>query len=214
MRNVRGPIPAGQFVQFDKVSGAGNGISCNIGENDPGRGVPEDAISLFQSRGEPGEPILVSRNRLVGGGPSQSGGGIMLGDGGGAYLEARDNLLIDPGQYGIAVASGHHMTIAGNVVIARPQPFTNVGISVWNQYAEPCHTVTVSGNSVDWRARTGRANPWWDAKNCPGTLWSLNRTLPLDPQREVAAQPACACRIAGRTAESRPPLTTPKEAAR
>lgn len=214
VRNVRGPIPAGQLVQFDKVTGAGNGISCNIGENDPGRGVPEDAISLFQSRGEPGEPILVSRNRLVGGGPSQSGGGIMLGDGGGAYLEARDNLLIDPGQYGIAVASGHHMTIAGNVVIARPQPFTNVGISVWNQYAEPCHTVTVSGNSVDWRARTGRANPWWDAKNCPGTLWSLNRTLPLDPQREVAAQPACACRIAGRTAESRPPLTTPKEAAR
>ncbi|MCP1550550.1 MULTISPECIES: right-handed parallel beta-helix repeat-containing protein [Methylorubrum] len=214
VRNVRGPIPAGQFVQFDKVTGPGNGISCNIGENEPGRGVPEDAISLFQSRGEAGRPILVSRNRLVGGGPSQSGGGIMLGDGGGAYLEARDNLLIDPGQYGIAVASGSHMTIAGNVVIARPQLFTNVGISVWNQYAEPCHTVTVSGNSVDWRARTGRPNPWWDAKNCAGTLWTLNRTLPLDPQRETAAQPACACRTAGRTAESPALPKTPKEAVR
>ncbi|MCP1539116.1 right-handed parallel beta-helix repeat-containing protein [Methylorubrum extorquens] len=214
VRNVRGPIPAGQFVQFDKVKGPGNGISCNIGENEPGRGVPEDAISLFQSRGEPGRPILVSRNRLVGGGPSQSGGGIMLGDGGGAYLEARDNLLIDPGQYGIAVASGSHMTIAGNVVIARPQLFTNVGISVWNQYAEPCHTVTVSGNSVDWRARTGRPNPWWDAKNCAGTLWSLNRTLTLDPQREIAAQAPCACRTAGRTAQSPSLPKTPKEAAR
>ncbi|ACK85834.1 right-handed parallel beta-helix repeat-containing protein [Methylorubrum extorquens] len=214
VRNVRGPIPAGQFVQFDKVKGPGNGISCNIGENEPGRGVPEDAISLFQSRGEPGRPILVSRNRLVGGGPSQSGGGIMLGDGGGAYLEARDNLLIDPGQYGIAVASGSHMTIAGNVVIARPQLFTNVGISVWNQYAEPCHTVTVSGNSVDWRARTGRPNPWWDAKNCAGTLWSLNRTLTLDPQREIAAQAPCACRTAGRTAQSPTLPKTPKEAAR
>ncbi|MRI52464.1 hypothetical protein D8770_00625 [Methylobacterium sp. DB1607] len=214
VRNVRGPIPAGQFVQFDKVTGPGNGISCNIGENEPGRGVPEDAISLFRSRGEPGSPILVSRNRLVGGGPSQSGGGIMLGDGGGGYLEARDNLLIDPGQYGIAVASGDHMTIAGNVVIARPQAFTNVGISVWNQYAEPCHTVTVSANSVDWRARTGRANPWWDAKNCAGTLWSLNRTLPLDPQREIAAQPPCACRNAGRTAPPESPSKTPKEAAR
>lgn len=214
VRNVRGPIPAGQFVQFDKVKGPGNGISCNIGENEPGRGVPEDAISLFQSRGEPGRPILVSRNRLVGGGPSQSGGGIMLGDGGGAYLEARDNLLIDPGQYGIAVASGSHMTIAGNVVIARPQLFTNVGISVWNQYAEPCHTVTVSGNSVDWRARTGRPNPWWDAKNCAGTLWSLNRTLTLDPQREIAAQAPCTCRTAGRTAQSPTLPKTPKEAAR
>lgn len=214
VRNVRGPIPAGQFVQFDKVKGPGNGISCNIGENEPGRGVPEDAISLFQSRGEPGRPILVSRNRLVGGGPSQSGGGIMLGDGGGAYLEARDNLLIDPGQYGIAVASGSHMTIADNVVIARPQLFTNVGISVWNQYAEPCHTVTVSGNSVDWRARTGRPNPWWDAKNCAGTLWSLNRTLTLDPQREIAAQAPCACRTAGRTAQPPALPKTPKEAAR
>lgn len=214
VRNVRGPIPAGQFVQFDKVTGPGNGIACNIGENEPGRGVPEDAISLFQSRGEPGSPILVERNRLVGGGPSQSGGGIMLGDGGGAYLEARDNLLIDPGQYGIAVASGTHMTITGNVVIARPQPFTNVGISVWNQYAEPCNTVTVSGNSVDWRARTGRANPWWDGKNCRGTVWTLNRTLPLDPQREIAGQPACTCRSAGRVAPPETPPKTPKEAAR
>lgn len=214
LRNVRGPIPAGQFVQFDKVTGAGNGIRCNIGENEPGRGVPEDAISLFQSRGEPGAPISVSRNRLVGGGPSPSGGGIMLGDGGGGYLEARDNLLIDPGQYGIAVASGDHMTIAGNVVIARPQAFTNVGISVWNQYREPCHTVTVSGNSVDWRARTGRPNPWWDAKNCPGTLWSLNRTLPLDPQREIAAQPACTCRTAGRTARPESAKEAAREAAK
>jgi hypothetical protein len=106
------------------------------------------------------------------------------------------------------------MTIAGNVVIARPQAFTTVGISVWNQYAEPCHTVTVSANSVDWRARTGRANPWWDAKNCAGTLWSLNRTLPLDPQREIAAQPPCACRNAGRTAPPESPSKTPKEAAR
>ncbi|CAO4177250.1 Right-handed parallel beta-helix repeat-containing protein [Methylorubrum populi] len=207
VRNVRGPVPAGQFVQFDKVTGAGNGIACNIGENEPGHGVPEDAISLYRSQGEPASPILVSRNRLVGGGPSQSGGGIMLGDAGGSYLEARDNLLIDPGQYGIAVASGDHMTIADNVVIARPQPFTNVGISVWNQYPEPCHTVTVSRNVVDWRARTGRANPWWDGKNCPGTLWSLNRTLPLDPARETAVQPSCACRSAGRTAAAETPRT-------
>ena len=100
------------------------------------------------------------------------------------------------------------------MVIARPQPFTNVGISVWNQYAEPCNTVTVSGNSVDWRARTGRANPWWDGKNCRGTVWTLNRTLPLDPQREIARQPACTCRSAGRVAPPETPPKPPKEAAR
>lgn len=82
--NVQGPMPRGQFVQFDKVRGAGNRINDNIGVNQPGQSHPEDAISLYQSHGTPLDPIQVQRNRIWGGGPSPSGGGIMAGDGGGS----------------------------------------------------------------------------------------------------------------------------------
>jgi hypothetical protein len=121
-------VPRGQFVQFDKVVGGENRISCNVGRNQPGQGTPEDAISLYKSHGAQNLPISVLYNLIIGGGPSDSGGGIMLGDDGGSYQLAKGNILIDPGQYGIGVASGNNMTIADNLVYARKQPFTNVGI--------------------------------------------------------------------------------------
>lgn len=165
-RNPRGPVPRGQFVQFDGVQGAENEISCNTGRNDFGEGKPEDAINLYRSSGTAESPILVKHNKIIGGGPSLSGGGIMLGDDGGSHQAAKDNILEDPGQYGIGVAAGTDMEISGNVITGRKQPFTNVGISVWRQYLAECGRVTVSNNLVRWYSKSGRANPWWDGKNC------------------------------------------------
>lgn len=161
LRNPRGPIPRGQFVQFGQVYGTGNVISCNVGVNEPGKGQPEDAISIYKSSGTVQSPILVERNTIVGGGPSPSGGGIMLGDGGGSYLVARDNILEDPGQYGIGVAGEHDIEVSGNVVVARSQPFTNVGISVWRQDPPECRNIVVKNNLVHWIAARGGPNPWW-----------------------------------------------------
>jgi hypothetical protein len=198
--DVRGPIPRGQFVQFNTVSGAGNAVRCNAMRSRPGRGIPEDAISLYRSSGLPQSPILVERNLIVGGGPSQSGGGIMLGDDGGAHAEARANILVDPGQYGIAVASGHDFSILGNLVFARAQPFTNVGISVWNQYASACRDVTVLGNRVRWTGKDGRPNPYWNAGNCGPVKGESDNTLDAPLTAEIASlqEPDCECRTAGR----------------
>jgi hypothetical protein len=161
LRNPRGPIPRGQFVQFDKVYGAGNVISCNAGVNEPGRGQPEDAVSIYKSSGTAQAPILIERNTIIGGGPSPSGGGIMLGDAGGSYLVARDNILEDPGQYGIGVAGERDIEVSGNVVVARRQPFTNVGISVWRQEPPECRNIVVKNNLVHWIAARGGLNSWW-----------------------------------------------------
>ena len=165
-RNVLGPFPRGQFVQFNQVSGRGNRVTCNVGENVPGESWPEDAISMFASNGEPGDPIRITGNKIRGGGPGQWGGGIMLGDGGGSYQVAADNVLVDPGQYGMAIAGGHDMRIVRNRIYARQQPFTNAGIYVWNQYAPPCYGHIVRQNQVQWTNREGVPNPRWDGTNC------------------------------------------------
>ena len=195
--NPRGPVPHGQFVQFDKAIGR-NTIACNWGRNEAGAGLPEDAINLYQSVGAADGPIVVRNNFLVGGGPSESGGGIMLGDGGGAYQDAFGNLLIDPGQYGIGVASGENMSVTNNTVIAKSQPFTNVGIYVWNQYATACAGVEVSGNRVSWVNRDGVSNPYWDGANCEEIATALPNDFSYDQSGASLAPPAeCQCEIHG-----------------
>lgn len=201
IEDPRGPIPRGQFIQFDKVIGGENRISCNVGRNRQGQGTPEDAISLYKSHGAREQPISVLNNLLMGGGPSDSGGGIMMGDDGGSYQVARGNVLVDPGQYGIGVASGNNMAILDNLIYGRQQPFTNVGIYTWNQYPHACHTIAISGNKVRWQSKTGRPNPYWNGRNCRGITGLENNDFRanLSPAiAELAAPAECGCKQEGR----------------
>jgi nitrous oxidase accessory protein NosD len=174
-RNVHGPLPRGQLAQFDKVTGGGNRINHNLALNIPGESNPEDVINIFKSSGTPEDPIQVIGNKIRGGGPSDSGGGIMTGDSGGAYIVVKDNILVDPGQYGIAIAGGHHIQVLDNKVFGKSQSFTNVGIYVWNQSKAPSQNHAVKGNRVRWFDKGGIENPCWDSRNC-GTVtgWDDN----------------------------------------
>lgn len=175
VKNVTGPMPRGQMVQFDKVSGAGNRISYNVAENIAGKSTPEDVISLYKSNGTAADPIKVVGNWIRGGGPSNSGGGIMTGDGGGSYILVEDNILVNPGQYGLSISGGHHITIRNNKVFSQQFPFSNVGIFAWNQYSSESHSNTISNNEVNFTNKNGSRNNWWNNGNM-GTIsgWSTN----------------------------------------
>ncbi len=160
-------IDAGRnFVQFDKVTGPGNSVVDNIGRNALGASNAEDFINIYQSTGTADSPIVVAGNRLRDGGPSPSGSGIMVGDAGGGHIAVTDNLLINPGQAGIGVASGHDIIVSGNVVYSDPVEWSNVGIYVWNQYGSECERITVAGNNVQWLHATTGVNAAWDANTC------------------------------------------------
>lgn len=183
--NVKGPGPRGQYVQLDECTGAGNIIENNKGESWPGESDPEDLISVFKSRGTPESPILIRNNIFRGGGPSSSGGGIMTGDTDGAYVVVENNILVDPGQYGIAAAGGKKIIIRNNKVFGRSQHFTNVGIYVWAQGDVPCADIEVSNNYINYtrgNIKTPEQNNLWDGENC-GTITGLETnkfTLTLD----------------------------------
>jgi len=177
MLNMMGPMPRGQFVQFNACYGAGNKIIGNKFENIMGSSNPEDAINIYRSNGVAESPITVSNNWIRGGGPSKSGGGIALGDDGGSYQIASDNILVNPGQYGIAIAAGTVMSILNNKIYAAQASYTNVGTFAWNQYASTsgCSIVSISGNEVNFTAAGGYQNSNWDGGNC-GTIngWENN----------------------------------------
>ena len=165
--NVLGPKPRGQFIQFNRVSGPYNEIICNIAISQMGKGSPEDGISIYRSSGTRDSYLLISSNIINGGGPSNSGGGIMIGDGGSTeYVSATGNILINPGQYGIAVAGGTHINVSNNTIYGRSQPFTNVGLYAWNQNPSQCNDVRMTGNKIYWLNSKNKPNPYWNAKNC------------------------------------------------
>lgn len=172
--NTKGP--GGNLVQFDKVNGGGNLIKCNVGINIPGITSTEDDISLYQCNGLPIDYIQVIGNKIIGGGPSVSGGGIMLGDNGGSYQVAKFNILINPGQYGMAVAGGHDMKIENNSIYGKSKPFSNIGLYVWAQNSVVCYNITAQNNEVMYTNKNGVINPAWDGGNC-GTIigWNNNK---------------------------------------
>ncbi|MEO7216495.1 right-handed parallel beta-helix repeat-containing protein [Mucilaginibacter sp.] len=165
-KNMQGPFPRGQFAQFDAVYGADNKINYNTGENIAGQSDPQDAINVYKTHGTATSPIQVIGNHIRGGGPSKAGGGIMLGDNGGAYIIAKDNILVDPGQYGMAIAGGNHISIINNTIYGRKQPFTNVGLYIWNQHQSGCLLNTIAGNKVNFTNAKGAPNAGWNQGNC------------------------------------------------
>lgn len=192
--NMQGPLPRGQFVQFDHVNGADCFISDNRCENEPRKSNAEDAISLYMSNGTAASPITVKGNLIRGGGPSKTGGGIAMGDAGGSYQLVENNILVDPGQYGIGIAGGSNMQVLNNKIYARKNTFTNVGISVWNQYerTSSCAVIVVKGNQVNWTNAKGAANHGWDSGNCgavagwESNLWGAKITPAILPDRLIS----------------------------
>ena len=157
-------ITGGSAVQFIECSGPGNSISYNVIENIPGESYPIDVINLFHSDGTPESPIVVRGNWIRGGGPHGSSGGILLGDWGGSYQIAEDNILVDPGQYGMGIAGGHDMTLRNNKIYARQQSFTNVGLSIVNWTVEetgPSYNIVIENNAINWISKDGAIGTAW-----------------------------------------------------
>jgi parallel beta-helix repeat protein len=175
---IRGPMPRGQIVQFNGVNGSGNKITCNVSDQTtPGYlNGTEDHINMYMSSGTSASPILIAYNKIRGGGPSTSGGGIMAGDEGSSYITVDTNILVNPGQYGLAIAGGHDNKLLNNQVYSNSFTWTNIGAYVWNQYAPTAYNEVVSGNRVNWLNSAGSANNWWDGGNS-GTITMSNNVF-------------------------------------
>lgn len=165
-KNMVGPYPRGAFVQFNNVSGPRCRVNYNKFENILGESHPEDAINMYKSHGIEKDPIQIIGNCVRGGGPSKTGGGIMLGDNGGSYQVAKDNILVDPGQYGMAISGGDHISIISNKIYSKGRIFTNVGLYIWAQAQADCSFDEISDNQVNWTNSQGEKNDIWDQGNC------------------------------------------------
>ena len=103
--NMNGPFPSGNFVQLNNVSGSGIQVNYNRCEDIAGVAQhPQDGISIYQCDGLPGDSVQVIGNWIRGGqvqNDSGGGAGVVLGDVGGSYQVARDNIVVNGGFVGM-----------------------------------------------------------------------------------------------------------------
>ena len=149
MLNMQGPFPQASFVQFNHVGGPNNRICYNKLENEPGKSHPEDAINVYKSNGVEGDPILIDSNWIKGG-SSPSGAGVTLGDQGGSYQVAQNNIIINTGAGGMQIAGGSHIQIINNSIFGKAFPYSHVGLGYGNWSGQPSTDITISGNKVRW----------------------------------------------------------------
>jgi hypothetical protein len=166
-------------VQYNSVAGPNNTISCNVyyQPSPPPTGFTGtcDSFSLYLSSGTANSPVRVVGNRINGSGDYWNCGGIMLTDGdtgagttGPGYVYAGDNYLLNPGNYGIHVSTGHDVTIDSNFIYSDNYDFYNptnntygpgqTGISTFDVYSEPCTNISVTNNTVFFLSSYGGVN--------------------------------------------------------
>lgn len=175
---------AGGGVQFLTCIGPDNSVSYNAFENLPEKTNTIDVIGMFNTNGTPNSPIIIKGNWIRGGGPHGSSGGILLGDWGGSFQIAEDNILVDPGQYGIGIAGGHNMTLRNNKVYAKQQPFTNVGLVVanWTQQQQGAsYNIVVENNAINWTDKNGSYGTAWFSENMRVVVPDWRNSMVRDP---------------------------------
>lgn len=181
--NVHGPMPRGQMVQFNGVSG-GSGqskVTCNVSDKEYGNGrkAYEDHINMFRTEGLPGLPIEIARNRIRGG-SSISGSGMMMGDYGGGNIWVHDNVLTLTANTGIGIAGGHNIVIENNRIFNDGQTastLTGLSMSMHNfsPEATSCSGHRIVGNrgiSRTWvYGGQGERNPgFFNSGLCTGNV--------------------------------------------
>ncbi|HVV53698.1 MAG TPA: right-handed parallel beta-helix repeat-containing protein [Mucilaginibacter sp.] len=148
--NMMGPYPRGAYVQFNNVSGGGNRITNNKGENVAGQSNPEDGINLYKSNGLSTDPILVSGNELRGGGPSTTGSGITVGDQGGSYQTITNNTCVNTGNIGMQVAGGTYINMSNNTIYSTATSISHLGLGCGNYSGTASNNITMGGNKIKW----------------------------------------------------------------
>lgn len=168
VENIAGPFPRGQSVQFNGVKGGSRGskITCNVSDGTTSIHNVEDHINLYASAGpSTSQPNEVAYNRLRGGSPtSDSGSGIMTGDGGGGgHIWAHHNTIVNVRNVGIGVAGGVDVLVENNRIFMRmpDAQYVNQGMYVWSQGGGTCSGHAVKNNRVNTSSGS-----FWNGGNC------------------------------------------------
>ena len=165
--NMNGPFPSGNFVQLNNVNGRGIQVNYNRCEDIAGVAThPQDGISIYQCNGLLGDSVQVIGNWIRGGqiqNDSGGGAGIVLGDVGGSYQVARNNIVVNGGFVGMQVQGGSHIKMDHNTIYSISTPYSNCGLCYGNYSGASSSYIYMGYNKVRFYQKSGaEMDAWWD----------------------------------------------------
>lgn len=168
----------GHDFQFVNISGKGNEIKYNKGEDIAGVAInPHDRISVYKCF--PSDTIFVCYNSFRGGQRAlQSGGGggacgITIADVSGGLQVVRGNKLVNTGYAGIqCIGSGTGVKIDHNLTYSSVTPISLLGFSIQDKNLIYC-----GYNKTNWTNSKGVSKP--DGSGVP-QYWLSSSPKPVD----------------------------------
>ena len=166
---------AGNFASLSKT--LHGSVSYNIIDNKHGESNHvEDCISVYKSSGTADKPFMIKGNHIRGRGPSESGSGILVGDMGGSYFYAEDNILVNAGQIGMGIAGGSHNRLVNNKLFhAKGTGYYSVGamgvraqdgITGWEKKEPTSPNCRPRPETCTWDERIN-----WETRNSAGCYY-------------------------------------------
>lgn len=189
------------FTAFLNINGPGHEIKDNKILNVPGESFQTDVFNIYQSEGTQASPILATGNVYMGPGSlgfyNHWGAGMQLGDhssgiSGGQWIQAKSNLLLEPGQVGININGGLALNASFNILNFTenrpgymPMPQSPQQPGVWNTLTTTWTPMSLVNYHNDGTPNSGhvvKGNQTYCA-NCTNTIY--NAFLPLPPSQII-----------------------------
>jgi hypothetical protein len=165
----------GHDFQFVNISGSGNQINYNKGEDIAGVAInPHDRISVYKCF--PSDTIFICYNQFRGGqralNSTGNGGacGITVTDVSGNLQVVRGNILVNTGYAGIqCIGSGTRVKIDHNKVFSAVTPISLLGISI-----QDANQIYFGYNQVKWYRSNGTIFNYWTSSSPIPIGWNTN----------------------------------------
>lgn len=181
-----GGYTTGGAWQFTYSEGGDYRVQDNIYEGIVGESSIEDVYNLYSCPFDDDSPLINRNNWIRNGGPGDTSGGALMGDDDGTVKSKRaiieNNILVNPGQYGIQISGGDYGILRNNKVYSAQKPWSNVGLVAANWAGDGSVGNVVANNQIKWTGRSGTDSPYWVHQSA-GVLegWETNNfNAPID----------------------------------
>lgn len=171
----------GSHIQLDTCVGPGFAVTNNfVWVQSPNPGVG-DLISMFKVYGTSGSYVQITGNQTQGGSQGTNGyDGIGVGDVGGQYQLAQNNLIANSGYAGIQIPGGSFIIVQNNKIYSAQNNFPGgtgslKGMTCYSAFGATPTNITAQNNNLNWTDYNGNVNNLYVE---PGvttpTGWSTN----------------------------------------
>lgn len=171
------PNGGGSSVQYFNCNGGGIQMNYNKTLTTIVSAEVGDIYNFYKTNGVNYSYAEAIGNQVQGGSTLTAGkSGVILGDVGGSYQIATDNIFVNSGAQGAQVQGGHDIIMRRNKAYGVATSYTLAGFVYGNYSGASSYNVTIDSNRAKWfNKSTSRLDKWFDPNTVSVPIgWNTN----------------------------------------